>query len=123
MNSVTIQLHTPYTAALLPDLRQGEGGEEGEEEEREGEEEEEEVGVIVSVGHKVQNGQGMKVIMASQCRTTALVLASNITPHLPTAPQMGRIKTMDKPTQVSSIMNLEKLVQESTREAEMQESH
>lgn len=53
INSMTMQLHTHCTTAYLPDVRQEEGGEEGEE-----------VGVIVSVGPRVQGGQGLKEIMA-----------------------------------------------------------
>lgn len=92
MNSMTMQLLTHHTTAHLPDVRPEVGGEE--------EEEGEEVGVIMSVGPRVQDGQGVKEIMVSQCRTSDITLANNPTPHLPAEPQMGRInqKNTEKPT-------------------------
>lgn len=49
MNSMTLQLHTHHTTAHPPDLRLEVG-------EEEVEEEGEEVGVIMSVGPRVQDG-------------------------------------------------------------------
>lgn len=54
----------------------------------------------MSVGLRVQDGHGLKGIMASQWRISDVTMASNPIPHLLTDPQMGKInkKNLEKPT-------------------------
>lgn len=114
MNYMTMKQNTHHTTAHLLDLRQGEGGEE--------EEEGGEVGVTVSVGPRVNDGQGMRVIMAPQCRTTDLTLANSLAAYLRTP--IGRINknTLKKHACVSFNMSPKKAGHECLGEVEIQES-